>query len=118
MEGSLAMKIGLFGLYGLGIGSTIGWIISPPSGSERYGSKWHEWQHKYGLFGYTYGQIAYVRAVIPMVGHVNVFGLVCKQCGYVSVARVLEEDEGVEDEVFGRSTGGYTWTDEIIDKHT
>ncbi len=91
--------------------------VNLPIGAPRYGSGWHKKRHEKGwslpklISGSTYGRMAHVRAVVPAEGqYVKVFGHVCDTCGYVSVSRTLDPGHIVEDEVFGRSTYGYTWT--------
>ena len=106
MEGFLVQslpKAAAVSFAALGLGCIIGYIVSPPSGAAWFGSKWHEWQHRYGIFGRIQGQIAYVSAVIPMKGYTNVIGFVCDQCYHVDVARTLGENEAVAEELWGES---------------
>lgn len=119
MNGSLISNSGLVALAvsGFVAGTAPAHLFSaahqPPG--TRYGSRWHAFQH---WAGWTQGRIGHVRCnnlcdasdkirgSYPM----NVFGLVCEQCGYVNVNRVLADDDLVQDEICGRPTSGFTWT--------
>jgi ribosomal protein L37E len=75
----------------------------------RYGSLQHAFQHWRNNWT---GQVAHVRVTVcgKYTHHIKAFGHVCDTCGYVNVSSVLKDDQKVEDEIFGRSTAGYTWT--------
>jgi hypothetical protein len=101
------------------VGAWAGNKMSMPSTApdSRFGSKWHQDRHMHQtpsiakvVSGGTSGQVAHVRAVIPEVGHVKVFGHVCDTCGYVNVNSTMDLDSKVETEIFDRPTFGYTWT--------
>jgi len=116
------MKVGLLCVGGFAAGCGLGWLFSArgQTPGTRYGSKWHEFQH---WRGNTYGRIGHVRCVVMSTNdaeapcHAKVFGLVCETCGYVNVNRVLSSDELVQDEICGRSTTGFTWTNHLPTKH-
>lgn len=116
MNGSLISNSGLVALAvsGFVAGTALAHLFSaahqPPG--TRYGSRWHAFQH---WAGWTHGRIGHVRCVnmsdaVQGPHHIKAFGLVCEQCGYVNVNRVLADDDLVQDEIGGRSTTGFTWT--------
>lgn len=116
MQTTLVMGM-MLGAGALALGAHISLeYVNTPVDARRYGSGWHkkrhekEWSLPKMISGSTHGRMAHVRAVIPMKGHVRVFGHVCDTCGHVNVARTLEPNDTVETEVFGRSTTEYTWT--------
>ncbi len=97
--------IGGLSAYAVGAGAA---IIFGGAYGGRYGSNFHQMMHHYGKYS---GRIGHVRCVdVANKRYVKVFGLVCEQCGYVSVNRILDDDFLVEDEICGRDTGGFCWT--------
>ncbi len=89
-----SLKWVAFDAAAYGAGACAGFIFGGANGG-RYGSNYHRFIHYYGS-GWG-GQIAHVRCVDTTNDrHVKVHGLVCKQCGFVSVNRVLSDMDIVE----------------------
>ncbi len=101
------LDFAIYGAAAYGIGAGLAHLFSGAYGG-RYGSNFHRLVHKYGNWT---GRIGHVRCVdIANKRHVKVFGLVCSQCGFVDVNRVMGDDELVQDEIFDRDTGSFCWT--------
>lgn len=84
---------------------------------KQYGSYRHAFTHRVRHGGWG-GQISHVKARLISDGEdklVGVHGLVCNECGFVSVNRVLNDGDNTEDSIFGRHPGQFCWTtpDEI-----